>query len=84
MVEESEPDPTKYLECPSCHELNRRGTVECARCGETLPAHSNFGVDPELAAFNSAQHAAVEAREREGTRSLLRYIGVTYKAPRRQ
>jgi hypothetical protein len=84
MADESEPDSTKYLECPSCHELNRRGTLECARCGETLPAPYEFGVDPELATFNSVQHAAVEAREREGSMSLLRYIGVTYKRSRRQ
>jgi hypothetical protein len=84
MAEESEPDPTKYLECPSCHEFNRRGTPECARCGETLRAHSDFGVDPELAKFNRVQDAAAEARERESAMSLLRSIAVTYKRSRRQ
>ena len=84
MAEESEPDPTKYVECSSCHEFNRRGTLECARCGETLPAHSKFGVDPELATFNRVQHAAAEAQERESTMSRLRYIGVTNKRLRRQ
>jgi hypothetical protein len=84
MAEESEPDPTKYVECSSCHEFNRRGTLECARCGETLPAQSDFGVDPELATFNRVQHAAAEARERESAMALLRSIGVTYKRSRRQ
>jgi hypothetical protein len=59
------PELEEHIECSSCHELNRPGTKECARCGTALPRHLELDIDPELATFDEVQEEAEEQREEQ-------------------
>jgi len=51
------------IECSSCHELNRPGTKECARCGAELPRLLELDIDPELETSDEVQAQAEGERE---------------------
>ena len=63
--------------CSKCGEVNKAGSVRCARCGESLDVEEGVATDPELAAFDAAQAQEEEKNRKEYHDRILKDVAAT-------